>query len=303
MVELPYVKPVDRLLEEGLEAYGVGKEERAAELWVEALKLDPRNQQAREYLEAAGVEPPSIADVVTLHPPGSERAPAPSLNRKAILEAVQARDFERALELLYQARARQPSDTSLSLSILPIKKQLTMRYERRIGDLDAIAGRTFHQLDRELSENAQKVLSLVDGISSFGDVLQSSTVGRFETLHALSQLLDLEAIGVAQRPRTRSRPDLPAVRSVREPPPSERPDADVLRSAASCDSPVAPDAQSAAEDTPESYASTLKAGTRAYLRRDYAEAERCFRHCLQIRPDDTRALHNLKRLELRKESG
>lgn len=41
----------------------------------------------------------------------------------------------------------------------------------------------------------------------------------------------------------------------------------------------------------------------AYVRRNYAEAIRCFEQCLKLKPGDSRVQHNLNRLKKKSEGG
>lgn len=47
---------VERLVEEGLALYGVGREAEAIACWSRALELEPEHEAARDYLESVGVE-------------------------------------------------------------------------------------------------------------------------------------------------------------------------------------------------------------------------------------------------------
>ncbi len=328
----------DELVDEGLEAYGAGKEERAIAAWRRALELDPENAQAREYLEVAGVDVPALAEGVAQPPPSEgDAAPTPEYQRE-IISAVQANDLERGLDLIYRARAIHPEDASLSHSLRHIKKKLTARYERRIADMDAVAARTSEQPATELTDNELAVLALVDGIVSFADVIDSSKRGRFQTLRALTVLLDAGIVGIAEHARTRSRPGPAPMRTTRDP----SPPAEVEVPTAGLEEPGtglpwdAPRAERAADmgvehkpssgdsyrdalrarsafyvgrgsvqpppPSGESYDEALRKGTLADEVANYVEAERCFLICLERRPGDWLAKENLERTRAKKPS-
>jgi len=99
-----YPQSVDELLEEGLEAYGRGKEDRAVELWNEALRIDPTNALAREYLEAAGIEPPKQA--------GADGSPAPDYSTalRAGTTAYLRRDYDEAERCFRRCLDLRPGD-------------------------------------------------------------------------------------------------------------------------------------------------------------------------------------------------
>ncbi|RLB50983.1 MAG: hypothetical protein DRJ42_17785 [Deltaproteobacteria bacterium] len=323
----------DELVDEGLEAYGAGKEERAIAAWRRALELDPENAQAREYLEVAGVDVPSLAEVVPLHPPSEGGVPPTPDYRQEIVSAVQANDLERGLDLIYRARAIHPEDSSLSLSLRHIKKKLTARYERRIGDMDAVAARTSEQPATELTDNELAVLALVDGIVSFADVIDSSKRGRFQTLRALTVLLDAGILGVADHARTRSHPAPSPVRTLHAPSSPAEVDVEEEASGLPWDASRAERAADmGVEQKPssgdsyrdalrarsafyvgrgsvqppppsgESYEEALRMGTLALEVANYVEAERCFLICLERRPGDWLAKENLERARVKKPS-
>jgi hypothetical protein len=50
---------------------------------------------------------------------------------------------------------------------------------------------------------------------------------------------------------------------------------------------------------PIGFDALVQQATAAYLRRDYAEALRCFEECLALRPGDRQVLHNIERLKKR----
>ena len=47
---------ISRLMEEGLEHYGEGRMDRAAECWREVLRLEPGHPEAEDYLRTAGFD-------------------------------------------------------------------------------------------------------------------------------------------------------------------------------------------------------------------------------------------------------
>ncbi|MCA9626714.1 MAG: hypothetical protein KC766_03565 [Myxococcales bacterium] len=97
------------------------------------------------------------------------------------------RRYEDALDLLCSVREAFPEDQALTRSIRLLRDHLSARYARRLEDLDVVP-RVARQ-ERNLAANERRVLELVDGVTSFGELLLTSPLGQFDTLRALFSLI------------------------------------------------------------------------------------------------------------------
>ncbi|MEZ4370808.1 MAG: roadblock/LC7 domain-containing protein [Polyangiaceae bacterium] len=118
------------------------------------------------------------------------------------------RRFEDALDLLCSIRDEFPRDEALGRSIRLLRDHLSAKYAERLQDLDVVP----RVVDRgvPLAEYERRVLALVDGVSSFGELLLTSPLGQFDTLRALFNLARLGVIA-----------DDVVVSASRRPPPPE----------------------------------------------------------------------------------
>jgi tetratricopeptide (TPR) repeat protein len=203
---------IDALLQRGLEFYGDKRVREAIECWQRVLAIAPSHPLAREYLEAAGftadhggVPSPGAADAddsQAIH----QAVAAISIDDASIAHAVElVRDqrYEDALATLYAARASFPRHAGISRSIQVVKQRLVRDYRGTLGNLGAVPA--LLPPARELAGEAvasdeRELLELIDGISTYEDVVQSSTLGALATLRLLVQLVARGAIGPADGP-------------------------------------------------------------------------------------------------------
>lgn len=199
----------------------------------------------------------------------------PAEERRALEQALHDERYEDALALLYRDRDLAPADPAISRGIRVLKEELTLRYGHALGDLDRIPVplRGEAALSEATSEQRQ-VLRLVDGLATFGDVLQSSELGRYETFRALASLLECGLIG-ARAPSFTT--PLSQLQVSRLPPP-----------------------QSARPPAVEEYEQLFHRATDAYLGLRFDEAVELYEACLARRPDDGRVINNLIRLRSRR---
>src|SRR5204863_3845023 len=124
-----------------------------------------------------------------------------------------------ALELPYAARWHSPGAAEISRGINLLKERLIRGYVEDLGNLDAVPsiGSGLDLTSLELEDEERPLLHLIDGISSFADIVHQSRLGRFETYRALSQMVSAGVVEVspprtpgtvaaAQRPATSSPP-------------------------------------------------------------------------------------------------
>ncbi len=297
----PLGDSIQVLLQAGLDHYGRGDVDSAVRCWTEVLELNPNQEQARDYLDAAGVSENSpnaeVIDIDSLREraglssdrprrtlsqdpgplllPGGQ--PSPELERM-----LKQRRYDDALALLYAARAKHPQDASISRSIRLLRERLILSYAERLTTLDHVPT-VAADFDRSrLSSEQRQVLSFVDGISTFGDIAAANASGQLLTLRVLSDLQDAGAFNVESPGSSRR----PSSRPMEEP--SVRPTGPVAKS------------RPAALDAPdEAYEALFRRATEAYLRREFEQALQLFQLCSERRPADNRPRHNLTALKRR----
>jgi hypothetical protein len=106
-------------------------------------------------------------------------------------------DYSGAMELAEQCLEEDPDDHEASLCRLKCKKTLMQMYESRIGAFDRAPERAISHEEiiwRNLDPVAGFIVATVDGYMTFEDLIDISTVSRFETCKILSQLLQDEII-------------------------------------------------------------------------------------------------------------
>jgi len=205
---------VERLLREGLDYYGRGDGVRAVECWEEALRRDPGNTRARDYLEAArsedtapggaadGAAPereafafgasvegddPALAELGTR----THRARVRALEQEA-QQLLREERLEEALDLFRTAAGLDPSRVELDGYVDMVRSRLLKRYREHIGDgarRPRVAVDSRHITRYNLPPDAGFVLSLVDGRTSYDEIVSLSGMDAFETLRILERLL------------------------------------------------------------------------------------------------------------------
>ena len=315
---------IDELLQQGLDLYGQNRTADAIRCWQDALALAPDDQRAMDYLESAGVKPapPSQVERREPRPPqsslpliGLDDLDAAAVNRGELVRLLREKRYEEALLFLYKERDRVPQDTSLTRGIHALKDHLTTRYARELGSLDLAPHVLASEEDqRRLAPEHREVIRLIDGIATYGDILVSSRLGRFETYRILALMLKRGAIAVPLPPPSyrapvettmRGLPAAPLAHDIESSPPTPRagtvpPRPVATPSPPSVRTPAAPPVSPRAPVDP--YVELFERATSAYLRRDYDEATHLFEECVARRPGDRRAEHNLRRLKERKGS-
>lgn len=193
---------------EGLDHYGHNEVELAVECWRRAVEVQPTNQQALDYLDAAGFQPveaPSGAQVIDIStarriltplPPAPNPEEAQAARMGELERLLEGKRYEEALELLLRARFQFPGDASISRGIRLLKDRLLLDYVRRLGDLEQVPIRV--ESNAPSTEPESEIFELVDGIASIEDILQSSRLGRFETYRCLTRLLEADAIALTE---------------------------------------------------------------------------------------------------------
>lgn len=177
------------LLQQGLDHYGRNEVDLAVRCWREVILLDPHQPDARDYLESAGVAitPPAVSAEVEV---GAEREDSAMVATPELEKLLRERRYEDALKVLYSARAASPKDQAISRSIRLLRERIAVDYASRLVNLDRVPARGERISGTLLSSEERQVFSLVDGISSYGDIVAASPMGRLNTLRMLCSFLD-----------------------------------------------------------------------------------------------------------------
>ncbi len=282
----------DRLVEEGLALYGVGREQEAIDKWREALLLVPGEKRALDYLEAAGAATSagfpkapegseSLAEVVTLDDYRDWR--------RRVIALVRSRRYEEALEALYRARRTWPDAEEVRASIERLEEYLTRYYTKVLGG----PGRVFDPAAARppASVEEAKVLRLVDGARSVEEVLDASPLKPLQTLQKLASLFPTST---GRLRAVRASREFPAEDVVRAPPAA----ASGATRAEHAPSTAAP-GEGAEETDPDEL---CRRATEAYLDGDLDRAARLYERCLALCPDHALARLNYDRLCQRRSS-
>jgi hypothetical protein len=113
---------------------------------------------------------------------------------------LRGRDYEGALDLYQMAASLDPGRIELEGFVDLLRSRLAQRYRERIGDPGRIP-KLLVPLDQitgvNLPADAGFVLSLIDGRTSFDELLSLSGMGPFEALRIFAGLLDAGIVEVA----------------------------------------------------------------------------------------------------------
>ena len=217
------------------------------------------------------------------------------------------RRYEEVLSLLYAARKRAPQDASLSKSIRHVRERLAREYAYRLVDLDrvprpvpgrpwsALADADWSASDSAIAREARQLASLIDGISSFADIVAASPLGQLSTLRGLCTLLEREYVTVGSVNESATVGSISQVARAALDVEREKPPSHQVSRVIPINSEMAP-ASNSLLDKDEDYAGLFKCATEAYILRDFQRAIDLFGECCRRRPDDRRAQHNLETL-------
>lgn len=183
---------IERLVREGLDAFGIGDVDRAVECWQGALRLDPDHAEAREFLETAL----SSSRDGSLAPPPSEPGEDP-LSSESLLrdarELVRRDDLESALDHLTLVAQLDPGRGEVQGYIDMVRSRLLRRYRAKLGErrwVPRVVAKPEAIKRYNLSADAGFLLSLLDGATSVEQLLSLSGMDAFQALRILSRLVD-----------------------------------------------------------------------------------------------------------------
>ena len=114
-------------------------------------------------------------------------------------EALRREDLEGALDLFQMAAQLEPERFEIEGYVDLVRSQLLKRYRERIGDLQVVprllvGGGEVRRFN--LAPEAGFMLSLVDGSTSFENLVSLSGMAAFEAFRNLSALLEAGILGV-----------------------------------------------------------------------------------------------------------
>ncbi|MEZ4398426.1 MAG: hypothetical protein R3B06_00300 [Kofleriaceae bacterium] len=329
---------VERLLAEGLELFGRNLVDDAVACWRKVLELVPNEPRARDYLDAAvpqakviplrGDAPaPTLREQVQVLVQDRRYEAALDLLLTARANAPSDESISRSIRLLKERLMRQyiervgnldrvpvPSMGKVHPSSLGADAQEVLRLIDGIGTVDDIllASRLgqFRTLRTLIGLHERSLIEL-PGVQRDRPVTpappeQSSAVVTRVLADETSAVHPVPPEPPPAEIRFRARDTEPtpatAPSATRIAPPAPGPAAAPAPAAPAPAAPApaapAPAAPPPAPDDPFQLA--FAEATRAYLRRDYAAAEQLFERCVELKPDDARALHNLESLRRRR---
>lgn len=141
-------------------------------------------------------EPTSTSDETDKEQPDvggkSSRAASASELRRVMNERLEMGDYSGALEIAEQLSAVAPEDSDAAAVRLKCRKTLMQMYESRIGSFKRAPKRIISEEEiiwRNLDPVAGFIAASVDGTVSFEDIIDISTLSRFDACRVLNQLL------------------------------------------------------------------------------------------------------------------
>lgn len=226
---------IRRLMAEGLDHYALGQADAAVACWRRVLEITPDHEEARDYLRAAEVDveplaseasragevgileltksvdepPPSSAPVEATRsdsapsagddPPGADAVDRDPILAEAIV-LLRRGGLQEAIDLFETVGADDPDALELHAYLELARSRLVRVYRDRVGSADGVPSLRISQdeiLKFNLPAQAGFLLSLVDGATPTGSLLDLAGMDPFEGLRALSSLLDAGILEVA----------------------------------------------------------------------------------------------------------
>jgi tetratricopeptide (TPR) repeat protein len=204
-------KQVQKLLEEGLYHYGHGEIGVAVELWKQVLELDSHNDIAREYLsielgpawsEKLKSRPkPASAEKAQIYvqekPPKAHRAEF-NLGQ----QQLRAGKCEDAFTIFRALLDNEPDNTSYKSYLELSKAALVREFLKKVGGFNKVPVLKVNLskiTEFKLSEEQGFILSLINGETSFEDIVYLSPVPPFVTFSSLKQFYQTGMIGLKEK--------------------------------------------------------------------------------------------------------
>jgi tetratricopeptide (TPR) repeat protein len=182
---------IERMVREGLDAFGVGDVDRAVECWQGVLRLAPDHAEAREFLETA-LSSSRDGRLGEAEERGEDPLSSESLLREA-RELLRQDELESALDHLSLVAQLDPGRTEVQGYIDMVRSRLLRRYRTKVGELGSVL-RVVAKAEAikryNLGPDAGFLLSLLDGATSVEQLLSLSGMDAFQVLRILCRLLD-----------------------------------------------------------------------------------------------------------------
>jgi len=196
------VPGIEALLEEGLILYGLGKFEQAADKWNKVLVIDPKNDRAVEYLDIVKDE----IDVVETagKKTGTSKNDISGTDEEEIeyedlselvsmgLAMIQDGNPENAYKVLLKA-IKAGADTPETHGYFEIARAARLEYYKKlIPDLNKTPNIVLDYdsiKELKLSKEEGFVLSQIDGMLTYEDVLTLSRMDKLDVMGILSTLI------------------------------------------------------------------------------------------------------------------
>jgi len=293
---------IERLLWQGQDHFRRNEITRAEACWRRVLELDPTEARALHLLQSAELSLDTF--MVEL--------------RAQLQQLFAERRFAEMVDVLASAHERYPGAGGIAELLRLIKKRVVHDCCVAIGSFDRIA-LPLKVDGRLLTPAALAVAALIDREVSVRTLITQSSLGPFATLlslyelqqHAALQFADthapLEAPSEADVALVLAEPAAPEL-SLSSGSYARRTKPGYAFKDLPTDAYVPNDRMGTngfAAQVPDeaAFEAAFNAATEAYLACDYSRAEALYQQCVQQRPDDKRARHNLEVVHRRRDPG
>jgi len=198
-------------LEQGLYHYGHGETALALSLWKQALEIDPRNEVAREYLsiefgpswddKLKPKEKPGPRQAGTIKPPAK-----PKKSHLADFDLgtqhLKGGRPESAFSIFSMLADKEPENTTYKSHLELSKNAAVKSFLKEIGaisEVPMLRAELSSITDLNLTEEQGFILSLINGETSFEDIVYLSPVAPFTTFSTLKRFFETGLIGLKPR--------------------------------------------------------------------------------------------------------
>lgn len=199
-------RQVQKLLEQGLYHYGHGEIGIAVELWKQVLELDPKNDVAREYLSIElGSAFEEKLSPKKKHVP-AEKSPIyvsekPKKTQRTEfglgLQHLKAGKPELAYSLFNMLHDEEPDNPAYQAYLELSKAAIVKSFLKQVGDFSKVPVLKVSLsaiTDYNLTEEQGFILSLINGETTFEDIVYLSPLPPFLTFSSLKHFLHADLI-------------------------------------------------------------------------------------------------------------
>ena len=194
---------INIFMEKGLSLYGIGKFNEAIREWEKVFEIDPNNQIAKDYIESAGgnvqekikskvketLETPKILDS-TIEENYLDKF-------KKAKELFRFRDFEKASQVFDSVITHNPLSIEAYAYKEMIRVQEFRKYLSKVGDLNKtpkISKSSNEIINYNLSKEAGFILSFIDGMVSYDEIVSLTGMDRLTALRCLVELINTNIV-------------------------------------------------------------------------------------------------------------